>query len=95
MANYIISGTNDDYVNGALKELRLEVAPTRTIVSVGGKAKSEWLAERKGLPFSAEQLNPEATGVWNCDGKTCRKVTMGFEEPSSEAGTLAAKTAEE
>jgi uncharacterized protein YyaL (SSP411 family) len=78
MSDYIIAGNDEDYVSRSLKELRLKVAPTRTIVRVGKGAKTEWLAKRKGLPFSAEQLSGES-GVWICEGTTCRLVKMGFE----------------
>jgi hypothetical protein len=80
MSNYIIAGNDNEYVSKALKEFRLKVAPTRTIVRVGHGAKSEWLAKRKGLPFSAEQSGGETNGVWSCEGTTCRRVEMDFEK---------------
>jgi hypothetical protein len=83
LSNYIIAGNDNDYVSKALKELRLRVAPTRTIVRIGSGAKSEWLAKRKGLPFSTEQLSGETNGVWICEGTTCRRVEMDFERTQS------------
>jgi hypothetical protein len=78
MSDYIIAGNDEEFVSRALKELKLKVAPTRTIVRVGKGAKTEWLAKRKGLPFSAEQLSGE-DGIWSCEGTTCRRVKMSFE----------------
>ena len=51
-----------------LKELRLQVAPNRTVVAIGG-GKGEWLKQRNEL---LREMDGEKDGVMVCEGGACK-----------------------
>ena len=61
----VLTGNRNEEV---LKELRLQVAPNRTIVKIG-EGKGGWLKERNGL---LREMEGEKDGVMICEGGACR-----------------------
>ena len=60
----ILTGNSEE----VLKELRLQVAPNRTVVAIGG-GKGGWLKQRNGL---LREMDEERDGVMVCEGGACR-----------------------
>ena len=60
----ILTGNSEE----VLKELRLQVAPNRTVVAIGG-GKGGWLKQRNRL---LREMDGEKGGVMVCEGGACR-----------------------
>ena len=63
----VVTGNSEEI----LTKLRQQVAPNRTIVTIGG-GKGDWLKQRNGL---LNAMNGERNGVMVCEGSACREGT--------------------
>ncbi|MCJ1276117.1 hypothetical protein MMC21_003922 [Puttea exsequens] len=63
----VLTGNNEE----TLKELRQQIAPNRTVIAIGGGAKSDWLRTRNELLHS---MNAGKNGAMVCEGGFCRDL---------------------
>jgi len=83
MKTIVVTGVGKE-VDKALGKMRAEVGATRTVVRLGGEARSPWLQKRNKL---LSNMHPDKPGVWVCEGRTCREDLGAGTETETETET--------